>query len=97
MCVANTLPTDAQADAVRRAIIDTAHEEAIREDEHRRWMRNQRFAMEYLLERRRAEDEWWAGARREAEQRGACLACFSRRSRYQQPYYVRHRKACPLA
>jgi hypothetical protein len=95
-CTANTLPTDAQADAVRRAIIDAAHEAALRENEHREWMRRQAFARQYLAERQQAEREWWASARREAERRGACPVCFERRSRYETPYFVRHRKACPL-
>jgi hypothetical protein len=96
LCTANTHPDDARAESVRRALIDAAHEAALREDEHRTWVRNQRFAMEYLLERRRAEDAWWASARREAERRGACLTCFARRSRYDAPYFIRHRKACPI-
>jgi hypothetical protein len=95
-CAANTHPDDARAESVRRALIDAAHEAALREDEHRAWVRNQALVVRRLEERRRAEDKWWASARREAERRGACLACFARRSRYQTPYFVRHRKACPL-
>jgi hypothetical protein len=95
-CTANTLPDDARADSVRRALIDAAHKAALREDQHRTWERNQQFAREYMAERQQAEREWWASARLQAEQRGACLACFTRRSRYEAPYFVRHRKACPI-
>jgi hypothetical protein len=88
-CEASARPDDARGPALRAALLDRAHEEALREEERRWRARNHEYAMRRIEEERTERLAVLEERRTKAIATGRCVNCATRD--VYRPRWVKHR------